>query len=266
MPATAARDPAPPRGPSTVRYGADPDQVADLWLPTASGPEGAAASGHPVVVSIHGGYFQAKYRRDLHDPLSRRLAESGLAVLNIEYRRAGRAGSLEQTTDDVMAAITWLVSDSGRWKPGVSVVGHSAGGYLALWAASHPAVDLVIALAAASDLADCVGGGYDGGAVVAWLGARPEQDPARYEQADLARRLPTGATTWLVHGDADDTVPFEQSTRYAQQARQAGDDSLLQILPGQGHFGVIEPGSPAFEYWHRKLVERLAPQRPGLVG
>ena len=243
-----------------MRYGPHPEQVADLWLPEPPSPDnGPTAEGYPVVVSIHGGYFQEHYRRDLHDPLSRRLVGSGLAVLNVEYRRAHTGGSLEATTDDVMTAISWLGSRPGQWRPGVSVVGHSAGGYLALWSASHPAVDLAIGLAAASDLADCVNGGYDSGSVADWLGALPGDDPARYARADLFRRLPTGATTWLVHGDGDDTVPLHQSSRYVEQAQQSGDVSVLSVLRGEGHFAVIDPLSPAFESWHKRLVERLAP-------
>jgi acetyl esterase/lipase len=245
------------RAPETVRYGSHPEQVADLWLPRPPrrGAEGVVP--HPVVVSIHGGYFRKQYRRDLHDPLARRLVASGLAVLNVEYRRAGAGGSLERTTDDVMAAISWLQSRPGDWRPGVSVVGHSAGGYLALWAASHPLVDLAVGLSAASDLVDCVNGNYDGGSVAAWLGARPVDDPDRYANADLLRRLPTGATTWLVHGDDDRTVPVHQSTRYVERARQEGDASTLEVLAGEGHFGVIDPATPAFAAWHDRLVRRV---------
>lgn len=231
----------------TIRYGAGSEQVADLWLPDGPGP-------HHVVVSIHGGYFQQPYRRSLHDPIARALADSGLGVLNIEYRRARTGGSLETTTDDVMAAISWLGTRRGDLRPGAAVVGHSAGGYLALWAASHPDVDVVVALAAASDLADCVTGRYDGGAVAAWLGATPTSAPDVYARADLISRLPTGATTYLVHGTLDRTVPLHQSERYVERARAAGDDATLVALSGQGHFGVIDPADPAYATWRALLT------------
>jgi acetyl esterase/lipase len=217
-----------------------------------------------VVVSIHGGYFQKQYRRDIHDPLARRLVASGIAVLNIEYRRARTDGSLDRTTDDVMAAISSLRERESRDRPHrlrerVTALGHSAGGYLALWAGSHPDVEHVVALAAASDLVDCVQGGYDGGSVAAWLGATPKEAPALYAQADLLARLPMGTTSWLVHGDADTTVPPHQSTRYAERARQVGDDAEVHLLPGHGHFGVIDPRDDAFAQWHKLLLERVLP-------
>jgi dipeptidyl aminopeptidase/acylaminoacyl peptidase len=206
------------------------------------------------VVSIHGGYFQRQYRRDLHDPLSRRLVTSGLAVLNIEYRRARSGGSLDNTTDDVMAAVSSLHDSPRDLHPRVSVVGHSAGGYLALWAASHPDVDLVVALAATSDLVDCVQGDYDGGAITSWLGASPRDDPGLYQRAELLARLPTNAATRLVHGTADETVPAHQSTRYVERADQVDDDSSLVLLEGEGHFGLIDPRTPAFDAWHGLLL------------
>jgi len=43
----------------------------------------------------------------------------------------------------------------------------------------------------------------------------------------------------LVHGDADTVVPLSQSQAYAA----AHPASLLTVLPGAGHFGVIDPAS-----------------------
>ncbi len=230
----------------TLRYGPHPEQYADLWLPDGPGP-------HPVVVSLHGGYFQAQYGLDLHEPMARRLVEAGCAVANVEYRRADAGGSFEESTADVVAAVGALDVldglDGVDLRPGLAVVGHSAGGYLALWAAAHPQVRLVVALAAASDLVDCVRGGYDGGGIVRWMGATPQAAPERYVAADLLARLPTAATTWLVHGTADPLVPAAQSVRFAAAARAAGDDTHLELLDSEGHFTVIEPGSDAFGRW-----------------
>ncbi|HEX2550608.1 MAG TPA: hypothetical protein VHK64_03360, partial [Nocardioidaceae bacterium] len=85
--------------PATVAYGEHPDQVADLWLP----PESALPDDGvpPLVVSIHGGYFMAPYRRDLHAPIVHELVRRGFAVWNVEYRRTGTGGGLRETTADV---------------------------------------------------------------------------------------------------------------------------------------------------------------------
>jgi acetyl esterase/lipase len=83
--------------------------------------------------------------------------------------------------------------------------------------------------------------------------------PATYAAADLLARLPTGTTTWLVHGDQDNLVPPRQSVRYAERARAASDDSTVFLLAGQGHFGVIDPADPAFASWSARLVAWARP-------
>jgi acetyl esterase/lipase len=244
---------ARPTGPDRqLRYGPDREQVADLWLPAGPGP-------FRVVVSLHGGYFQAGYGRDLHDPMARLLTGCGLAVLNPEYRRAGAGGSFRQSTADVLAAVSLLDSLRAAGDlpvaPGVAVVGHSAGGYLALWAARHRDVELVVGLAAVSDLVGIVRGGDDSGSVAAWMQASPGSDPARCAAADLAAALPTRTRTVLVRGTADRTVPPAQSARYCALARAAGDPCDLVLLDGEGHFSVIEPGTAAFSTWLAVVTE-----------
>lgn len=223
--------------PATIAYGDHPEQVADLWL-----PEGVPDP--PVVVSLHGGYFRTAFRRDLHDPLARELVRRGFAVWNVEYRRAGTGGGLVETTGDVWAAVDALPEVCAG---PVAVVGHSAGGYLAEWLASHPQVDLAVPLAGVLDPAGVVRAGWDRGGVSDWLGAAPDEDPAVYTAADLRRRLPTGATHVLVHGTADATVGVEQSRAFATAAREAGDRVELVELEGEGHFAFLDPREPAFE-------------------
>jgi dipeptidyl aminopeptidase/acylaminoacyl peptidase len=227
--------------PATVSYGDHPDQVADLWLP----PEDALplTGVPPLVVSIHGGYFMAPYRRDLHMPIVHELLLRGFAVWNVEYRRSGTGGGLRETTADVRAALDALPPTAGQ----VAVFGHSAGGYLAETLATHPRVDLVVPLAGVMDLAGVVRAGWDGGAVTEWLGAGPDEDPDTYATADLVHRLPTGTARVLIHGTADSTVGVEQSRLFAAAAANAGDPTDLIELQGEGHYAFLDPRQPAFE-------------------
>jgi len=224
--------------PRTVRYGDDaPDQVADLWLPDGT-PRG-------VVVSLHGGYFRAVYARDLHDPLAAELARRGYAVWNVEYRRTGAGGGFDPTTADVLTAVDALAGLDGL-PPGPAVaIGHSAGGYLACFLAAHPRIGRVVSMGGIAHPRDAVRAGWDNGAVAAWMGAGPDDDPERYAAADLAARAPTATPHVLLHGTEDEDVPATESRRLAEELAAAGDPVQLVELPGEGHFGFLDPAHPA---------------------
>jgi pimeloyl-ACP methyl ester carboxylesterase len=104
----------------------------------------------------------------------------------------------------------------------------------------------VVALAPISDLAACYQAGLDHDAVGDLLGGGPAEQPARYAVADPARLIPLGVPVRIVHGTADDRVPFEMSQSFAAQDRAAGDPVQLDVLAGGGHFDVIDPLSAAW--------------------
>jgi acetyl esterase/lipase len=238
------------------RYGPHPSQVAELHTP-------AAGEGWPVAVVIHGGFWRARYDRSLMDALCADLAESGWAAWNLEYRRvgSGAGGGWPATFADVAAGIDRLAAvaaplDLGR----VVAIGHSAGGHLALWAASRdrPAVAVTGAVgqAAVSDLAAAAGLRLGNGAVLDLLGGSPEQVPDRYAAGSPAQRLPMRVPLLLVHGARDDTVPLSQSRDFHRAATAAGDICALEIGEHDGHFEHIDPASGAWATVRRWLADR----------
>lgn len=233
---------------TTLRYGDHADQVADLRVPVGAGP-------HPVAVLLHGGFWREPYRRDLMDPLAEDLTAQGWATWNLEYRRVGGAGGWPATLDDVAAGITALADqpvDLAR----LLLVGHSAGGHLALWAASLGPAALVVSLAGVSDLEEAAELGLGDRAAQELLGGTPAEVPERYATASPARLFPLRAPLLLVHGDADDQVPVSTARRFAALAAVAGSPCELLELPGVDHFAVIDPATPA---WSATLaaVDRL---------
>jgi acetyl esterase/lipase len=225
--------------PERHRYGtAHRVQRADLYLPRGAGP-------HPVVVVIHGGNWRARYGRIVTKPIAVDLARRGVAAWNIEYRRVGRGqgGGWPATFDDVAAAIDLLpsVADGRLDLSDVRAVGHSAGGQLALWAASRGGISRVAALAAPCNLRTTQADG------AALMGGTPDEVPDRYALADPMQLLPLGIPTLLVHGAEDATVPVKRSRRYAEAARAAGDHvELVEPVPGE-HRVHIDPRSAS---WH----------------
>jgi acetyl esterase/lipase len=223
----------------TLRYGSDPSQELDLRLPAGDGP-------HPVAVVLHGGFWRATYARDNTSAVAAALTRSGWATANVEYRRLG-PGGYGAALADVAAARRYLAGveaplDLSR----TMAIGHSAGGHLALWLASTGGASRVVALAAVCDLEDAARGGLGRDAVQEFLGGEPSEVPEAYEAADPAHRLPLGVPQLLVHGTADDQVPFEHAERYAERARAAGDDCSLLALDDVDHFDVIDPRTDAW--------------------
>lgn len=243
--------PAPPPD-ATVRYGDHPDQIADLRLPAG----GSAGAGRPLVIVVHGGFWRAEYDRRHTGPLAADLAARGYPVAQLEYRRTGQdGGGWPGTLDDVaagVAALPRLVAEAtGVPEPAgraAILLGHSAGGQLALWCAAElpSRVRGVLALAPVADLAEAYRLNLDDGAVAALLGGGPDTVPDRYAAADPCRRVPLAARTVVVHGTRDRQVPIGISRRYVSAARAAGGIVQFRELQNTEHFGLIDPLSEAW--------------------
>jgi acetyl esterase/lipase len=204
-------------------------------------------------VLIHGGFWKAQYGRKLMRPLAHDLAARGWAAWNVEYRRVGEAsdGGYPATLEDVAAAVDFLQTldaplDLGR----VVTIGQSAGGQLALWAATReaPAVPLagVVSQAGAPDLREADRLGLGDGATAAFMGGHADDVPDRYADASPIERIPLGVPQLLVHGEADDVIPPSQSSAYAEAAQAAGDEVELVLRPGEDHFVHLDPTGGAW--------------------
>lgn len=213
-------------------------------------------SGPAVCVFIHGGFWRARYAADTIAPLAATCAAADVQpwVWNIEYPRVGMPGGGWPGTALAVSSAVGAAVDAAGGRP-VVVAGHSAGGHLALWAGHEHPVALAVSLAGVSDLEAGADAGIGHGAVLEFLGADP--DAAVYAAASPIARLPLGATTLLIHGDADDVVPVDQSRAFHTAALAAGDDCELHELPGGDHFEVIDPTGRAWPVLEARL-ERLA--------
>jgi acetyl esterase/lipase len=246
---------AAPKADLRVAYGSDGNQFVDLRMPKAKGP-------HPLAICIHGGFWRAKYDLEYFGHLCAALTAKGVATANLEYRRVGNAGGgWPGTFADIRAAYRFLTQNGKQYEVDVRrvmVLGHSAGGQLALCLAAHEkGLAAAISLAGVLDLQRAYELHLSHDAVVEFLGGTPAEVADHYREAD-PMKLAIRARQWAVHGGEDDVVPPSLSKDYVSAKVKAKEDAKLVAIAGAGHFEIVDPRSGAWGKVERVVVAALA--------
>lgn len=237
-----------------VEYGSAPSQFGHVYHPT-TGLDPAAPI--PLVVLIHGGYWTTEFGLTIETAIARQLTERGAVVWNVEYRRVGEpGGGWPNTGRDVVAALRALDGpvrdalpadiDARLDRTSVSVVGHSAGGQLAVWSVAQVsartetcAIRTVIAQSAALDLE----AGADRPSIRNLLGRPVDEIGHRYAEASPVRQKPFDAHVIALHAADDTAIPVESSRRYVDVVTAQGQSAELIVVPGEGHDAFVDPRS-----------------------
>ncbi len=227
---------------ANLRYGSSPENVLDIVQSPAP-----ALKNRPGVIVIHGGGWMEGDKEGVLKDYCLPFVQHDFVVANVEYR-LGKVAPAPAAVNDVLEAAQWLHDHAAHYKVDpnqIIVIGESAGGHLALMVGLTPAsaglgpaikIAAVINFFGISDVAEQLQEPHQASYAVDWI---PEQ-PGRME---LARRL--SPITYVrkglppilsLHGDADDTVPYEQSVGLTKALKAAGDDAELITVAG-GHHG-----------------------------
>jgi acetyl esterase/lipase len=231
---------AAPSADIRIAYGSGPQQFIELRRPAGPAP-------HPVALLLHGGCWRSQYDISHLAAAAEALRRAGIATWAVEYRRIGNEGGGDPGTfDDTRAAFDTLRAQGrqlGLDLSRIALVGHSAGGHLALWLAAEQGVTVkgVVALAAVTDLAAFETPAGCGAAVTPLLEASGrERAAALAARSPVARAAPAVPVTLVVARD-DRTVPRSQADAYVSRFPAA---KVLDV-PG-GHFDVVAPWTEAF--------------------
>lgn len=220
-----------------LAYGTDPLQYALFWR----GNQLENKAPQPLVILIHGGCWLSAYDIQHTYALSTGLAQAGFNVWSIEYRRSGDAGGgWPGSYEDIKAGILASASyNSGEFDLADSVlVGHSAGGHLALLAGGViKPLKGVIGLAAITDIEEYATGANSCQQVTkGFMHGMPADKPTEYQMANPSKQ-PIHVNTIILQGDKDTIVPAFALDQL---------DRKVIMLEGVGHFDWIHPGSAAF--------------------
>jgi acetyl esterase/lipase len=249
---------------ATYAYGPAPSQYAELFIPAGHGP-------FPVAVLVHGGCWTKAFGGigQLRN-MAGALANRGIAVWNVEYRRVDETGGgYPGTYQDINAALDLLAAKAPAARLDLArivAVGHSAGGQLVQWiagrsriASSSPLyqarllpVREIVSLGGLADLRSeeaLIKSSCDRD-MVDLTGLPSATRPDVFSDTNAAELMPNGSHTVLVTGQFDTVSPPRVAHDYAARARKAGDTADVVILPGASHYDEVAATSPA---WPRVL-------------
>ncbi len=221
----------------------------DAFVPEGDGP-------FPACILVHGGGFTKGNKRTFITPLFEPLGRAGFAWFSIDYRLAP-AHRFPACVEDVESAIRWVRSHAAEYRVDparIALVGESAGGHLVSLAGVRAGADTrvaaVVPFYAPHDLESRV---RQSASVPVWLGALfglTETNEATWKvlrDASPLHHVRPGLPPYLlVHGTKDDKVPFDQSLRFQETMKAAGNRCDLIVVEGGAHgmggWEKIDPG------------------------
>jgi acetyl esterase/lipase len=214
----------------------------------------------PTLIFIHGGGWTGGSKEQRALAIQPYLA-MGLNVVNVEYRLA-KIALAPAAVEDSRCALKWVYSHAKEFgidTQKLVVAGDSAGGHLAMMTGFLPSsagmerqcgrndylgsepvpqdmkVAAVVNWYGISDVNDLLDGPNMRPYAVTWLGSLANRSevakavsPMTYVRAGLPPVL-------SIHGDADPTVPYQQSVALHKALAGVGVSNELMTIPGGKH-------------------------------
>lgn len=255
-----------------LKYGENAMQFGDLRLPEGVGP-------FPVLVLIHGGCWSSKKFADLEfmSPFADSYRQEGIATWNIEFRGVeDEGGAWPGSFKDIGMAIDYLKVIAEEYNLDLSnvvVVGHSSGGYYALWSGIRqnlkPDNDAYVAdplnvkktinLAGPADLEDFMKNTQEkacGDKVInKLLGNAKEKIKRNLKQSSVIEHEPVRISQSIIIGRDDKAVDEKQYSKFIKKAKKRFFyDVGLSTIYDCGHFDLIDPTTEAFEMVHAEIL------------
>lgn len=228
-----------------VKYGLDPKQAMDIYLPA-----GRSVATTRAMILIHGGGWTLGDRADLNafvDTLRRRQPD--YAIFNISYRLSAAPDNVFPTQElDVKAALEYIYDRinseykiSDRWV----LLGASAGAHLAMLQGYKYAGPVrpkaIVSFFGPSNLTEMFNNPPGGnpliaGGLAAAVGATPTQNPTIYTNSSPVTFINNlSPATILLHGGIDPLVSPSQSTQVRDRLVANGRPAQYVFYPSGGH-------------------------------
>lgn len=254
-----------------LRYGSAKSQFSELRIPKLSqGP-------HPVIIIIHGGCWEPNHGLDMTVDLAEEMTRRGFATLNIEYRRIGKGGEWPNMFQDIAAASDSLQDVSAEFNldlDRVIVVGHSAGGHLALWLAGSAtlppksplfrenpiSIKGVMSLAGIPDLRSSkICSKETQNSLIGLNGSESSAErDVRFAQTSPLEMLPIDSPITIVVAGNDEIIPPSQATDYIHRAKALGILATRLDITQLSHLDIIDPSINSLDLLMKQVEQMLA--------
>jgi len=191
----------------------------------------------PVIINIHGGAWVKGVKESQRG--FNTFFKQGYAVANIEYRLAA-TGKAPAAIEDVRCALIFLIRNADTYHIDVNkivIMGGSAGGHLALMAGllgnnhlfdtncsgiENIKVAAIIDKYGITDVSDFTGGTVKNKSGQLWLGDKVSDAKFIESISPINYVNPSNPPVFIVHGNADPTVPYQQSVKLNEKLLSAG--------------------------------------------
>ncbi|WP_295122215.1 alpha/beta hydrolase [uncultured Chitinophaga sp.] len=232
-----------------VSYGPDPRNKMDVYL-TAN-----RTGEEPFMLLIHGGGWVGGSKNDMNGVQEAMLAQ-GISSASISYRYVSTTVHGDALMEDVGKALDKVLANSTTWttrKTKIILCGASAGAHMSLlYGYKQDAANIiggVISLAGPTDLTQTAFLDY-----AAAIGAKSAIENlagapyttgqpinSKFSEVSPVSYL-KNVPSLLIHGTADNVVPYVQATILEGKLKAAGYTHKLIPIPNAGHdLGVAQP-------------------------
>ena len=230
------------------------DLNCDIYQPT-----GDVSTDRPCIIWMHGGGFRTGSVRTQGYIVtySTAFAKRGYVCISIDYRlraaadmptQADEFPALQDGSRDANTALDWVRANAATYKINPNYLffaGGSAGGRIAGTAAEFDGPDATATTAPETAYKNKA---WDKTGLIAtsilWGGQEVEMRGWTYPYLAVN---PIPAV--LVHGDADTTIPVQNSIDLAAAMTAAGVTNELHIIPGAAHTPTGASTDPSIQKW-----------------
>ncbi|GAI35824.1 unnamed protein product, partial [marine sediment metagenome] len=217
-------------------------------------PETPIATPIPAIIFIHGGGWDSGDKGHKYNVIKfSYLATHGFFIASINYRLSGVA-PFPAAVEDSKCAVRWLRANADKYNVDsqrIGVAGYSAGGHLAMmvgcadetaalegnggWADFSSKVQAVCSYYGPSDFVSS-SEEFSRPSHVQFLGGTLEEKPEIYKAASPINYVTKDDPPLLIiHGELDETVPYNESEEMYQAYQQAGLEAMLIKVSHAGH-------------------------------